>query len=183
MKPKELSLWVKDEDNGLRKTKVIEDIVFDVQYKPKDFQVANYYKKAELSKTEYEAVHEKYEDLHFFDLKISVNDPLQKDITRYQVANNEEWQERLYYLSFPMQHDIKLVEGRDTIPCALYHFERSYDVADHRTFVLAFAKQENQSDHLPKTLIIDSPVFRTGPVKLKFSESALKNLPGLKLAS
>ena len=103
-----------------------------------------------------------------------------QDITTYRVNDPGEEQERLYYLSFQMKENIRLLQGQDTLAPVLYHFERSFDLSPHRTFVLAFEapKSEPSKD---RTFILDSPILGTGPLKLKITAKDLTNIPDLKL--
>jgi hypothetical protein len=80
-----------------------------------------------------------------------------------------------------MKDDLILVHGNDTIRCALFHFERAFDLSSHRNFVLAFPRNETISNE-PLTLIFDSREFNTGPLKFRFRAEALDNIPQIALA-
>ena len=77
-----------------------------------------------------------------------------------------------------MQKDISLLDGKDTVPCDLYHFERAYDVSPSATILLGFtASKKTKND---KTLIIYDRTFNKGTVKFLFKASELNNKPKLK---
>lgn len=118
-------------------------------------------------------------ELQYYTLKLGILGG-EFNVSNYEVSDNATQQERLNYLSFAMQKDIKLVEGKDTLNCALYHFERSYDITPYRTFVLAFQQKEINKGK-DKTLILDLAYFKTGPIKLNFKGADLVRIPNLKL--
>lgn len=181
MLPADLVQWVRNSENGLRKTKEVGDLKVEVLYKPYAYQLANNFRSNDINADQYFEKLKKLEGLQYFDMKLSVKGDKATDITRYRVANETELQERLYYLSFPMKDDITLVEGTDTLSCALFHFERSYDLADHRTFVLAFESNNNEKVPEDKTFIFDSPYFGTGPLKFRFQKKDIERIPQIKL--
>ena len=180
--PIDLVHYVKATKNGLAKAKEIGDIRVNLLYKPLDFVIANEFRSNQIKQDDYDSRKEELKGLQYYNLQVSVPNHPKLNITNYRVANAEEQQQRLYYLSFYMKNDIRLIQGQDTLAPVLYHFERSYDMAGHRTFVLAFI--ENQSEDktpIDRTLVIDSPIMGTGPIKLKIKEEDLKNIPTLKL--
>lgn len=178
--PSDYIRWVIDTDNRIRKIKTVGDITIDLQYKPIPFVIANELRQNKIQKKVFDKRKEELSGAQYFTLKLKVDPTKATDITKYNVDNIARHQERLYYLSYQMQNDIQLVEGNDTLSTQLYHFERSYDIAPHRTFVLAFNANEINKGK-DKTFILDSEQFGTGPIKIKFAAKDLTNLPTLKL--
>lgn len=177
LEPAAYRKWVQDNENGLLQERQIEDIVFRAQYKPADYVILREYKD-KLSDSLLKARREELKGMHYLDLKLSVAGPA-KDILKYGVSTENELYQRMYYFSFGFQDDLYLLDGEKKIPCSLYHFERSYDMAPERTFVLGFAGEEadNGKDLL---LVIDSPELGVGTVKLRFSKDNLNSIPELK---
>ncbi len=175
--PADLVRYVNAPKNGLRQIKKVGPLELDLQYKPLAYVIANEFRSNELPQTTFEKRQKELEGLEYYNLKIGVNSP-QKNITTFRVNNQDEQQNRLYYLSYEMKNDLKMVQGRDTIAPVLYHFERTYDVSNHRTFVLAFPKSNEKGD---RTLIMNSPEIGTGPIKIKIKASAINNTPNIKL--
>jgi len=176
---KEIVSWVKNPENGLRKSKEIDGLKLDVLYKPHTYLLADKLKDKDLSPEEYQKEKEQLGNLQYFDLRLGTVGKRWGDILNYKVNNVEEQQDRIHYLSYQMQNDLFLIEGNDTLKCRLYHFERSYDLAPHRTFLLGF-----EQGHLPnedKILVLDSESFKTGPLKLKFRQEDLAKIPSPKL--
>lgn len=185
LKPSDFVEWVKNEENGLFKEKDIQVVKVAAQYKPVEYVIANEMRTNDIQEELFEKRKEELEGLQYFNIQISINQP-NYDVTNYNVFNEQDKEKRLKYLSFGLQNDIHLVEGQDTLPCLLYHFERSYDVKPHRTFVVAFDNTKNNvkediKKKMDKTIVIDSPIFNTGPIKLKFKKEDLYKLPSIKL--
>ena len=180
MKPSDLVKYVRQPDNGLLRTKQLNQVKIALQYKPIPFLIANELRRNTIHEEEYEQRYKELEGSQYYNLQISMPGMQGQNLVNYQVNSEEERQQRLYYLSFGLQNDIRLIEGGDTLRPILCHFERSYDMTPHRTFVLAFSqKTEKQFDD--KTFILDSPVLGTGPLKLNIKGAALQNIPDLKL--
>lgn len=177
--PSDYVQWVNNPENGLLKEKTIPPLTIEVLYKPLAYIVANEERSNVISKEVYQGRIKELEGLQYYTLKLGIMDE-NLNVTNYEVTNNAEQQERLSYLSFSMQRDIKLIDGKDTLPCKLFHFERSYDLSSTRTFVLAFDQLETNQNQ-SKTLILDLPYFKTGPIKLNYKTADLEAIPSLKL--
>ncbi len=180
VKPVDLVKFVRSADNGLHKQKSIGPLLLDVQYRPVDYVIANEFRKNNIDPDAYQNRKKELDGLQYYNLKIGFTGNTQMDITKYGIQNDTEQQERLYYLSFHMKHDIRMIQGQDTLAPVLYHFERSFDLSNHRTFVVAFEEpdQEHSND---KTLLLDTPILATGPLKIKFKKDHIKNIPNLKI--
>ncbi len=178
--PSDYVRYVRNPDNGLLRSKQVGPVHIDLQYKPIPYLIANELRRNDISKEEFLPRQKELTGSQYYNLQLSVTDQPQANIINYRLRDETEIQKRLYYLSFGMQNDIRLIDGTDTLKPMLYHFERSYDLAPHRTFVLAF-EQRPDNRYKDKTLILDSPVLATGPLKLKIKADALQNLPDLKL--
>lgn len=175
--PSEYVTWVNDEANHLLKRKTVHPLIVEVLYKPIPYIIANEKRTNAISKVAYETRKKELEGMQYFTLKLST---VEGDITNYGVTNKAEQDERFNYLSFAMKRDIKLIDGKDTLPCQLFHFERAYDLVSYRSFVLAF-EQSNPNIEREKTIIIDLPYFRTGPIKINYKNSDLESIPSLKI--
>lgn len=171
--------WLTDNKYIYSKTKRINPLVFMLTYRPVHEMVLAQSKGKILSKDEFLEAEYELEGLQYYTLKIGLEGDAKTNITNYKVSNKSESDQRLYYLSFLMKNDIYLIEGNDTLNCQLYHFERAFNLSNHRTFNLAFDKSENGKNK-DKTIIIDSPFFGTGPVKMKFQAKELNNIPTIK---
>lgn len=169
--PNELRQFVNEEQNGLIQKKTIPPLAMEVLYKPIDYVVAQENKRSKLTKKVYEDRVEELAGAQYYNLKLTIPNFKERQATDPQF---------LYYLSYQMKEDIQLIEGRDTLRPILYHFERSFDVAPYRTFVLAFEEQDKElvSD---KIFLLDSEKLGTGRMKVRFSLNDLKNIPTIKL--
>ena len=179
LQPSDYVKWVNDPDNGLIKKKTIHPLEVEVLYKPIDYVIANELRTNDIAAETYNNRRAALGSMLYYTLKLGIEGG-QEDVTNYGVSNASAQQERLAYLSFSLQKDIQLVEAGDTLNCQLFHFERAYDLVPYRTFVLGFDLKA-ATKNADKTLIIEMPYFKTGPVKLTFENSDLESIPNLKL--
>lgn len=178
--PLEYVKWVSDSKNGLKKIESRGPVTIDLQYKPIPFVIANEFRKTKIEERAYTERFLELEGAQYYTLKLKVDPTIAPDITKYNVSSIPEHQQRLYYLAYQLQNDIKLVDGNDTLSTQLFHFERSYDITPHRTFVLAF-NDKNKNKKADKTFILDSKPLGIETLEIKFTEEELNNLPTLKV--
>jgi hypothetical protein len=106
--------------------------------------------------------------LQYYTLTVSLADKSQ-DLITYGVADEAQAQRKQYYFSYLFQNDIVLEDNGKSLPCILYHFERSVDVKHGRTFVLAFETAGAPSTEA--TMVITSEHFGSLPIKIKVGRS------------
>lgn len=179
--PSDYVAWVQDEAHGLRQTRGIAPLQVTALYKPVPYLIAQEERTNAIDPQLYQTRTQALEGMQYYTLQVALEGSTKQDITNYQVADGQAQQERLAYLSFGMQQDIQLIQGTDTLPCRLFHFERSYDLAPHRTFVLAFDQPAEASPTQERTLVVELRPFNTGPLKFNYSTATLSNIPNLAL--
>lgn len=177
--PSEYISWVNDPTNRLLRKKTINPLEIEVLYKPIDYIISNEQRRNNIPLEEYKKRKQELEGMQYYTFKIGITNS-NYNITNYEVVDQKQQDERISYLSFAMQNDIKLVEGKDTLPCKLFHFERSHDLVTYRTFVVAFEQPET-TRMANKTIVINLPYFNTGPIKLSYKKSDLESIPTIKL--
>jgi hypothetical protein len=176
--PVDYVAWIRDAKNGLLQEKKMEELVFSAQYKPYAYVTCMEEKKKEIQGAVLKEKISELEGMQYIDFKIALTDG-QGELLKHQVSGPGEYNARINYFAFGMQHDISLVDGTDTIPCSLFHFERAYDVTPYSTFLLGFNKGAKKGVY-DKTLIFQDKTFHKGTIKLSFRREDLLNTPKLK---
>jgi hypothetical protein len=180
----EYMFWIEDKDNGVRVEKTIGKINFSAQYKPYEYMAIMELKNAALTEEKIKETAAAYEGLQYFTFKITATDE-QKELLKVGVQSEQEYFSRLEYFSFEMQKDFRLIEGKDTLPCGLYHFERVYGLAPYATVVLGFPLKKEEQDsegkknYEDKTLGYTDKVFGTGNVYMTIKGENLNQMPEL----
>jgi len=127
---------------------------------------------------EFKKIRETYAGMEYYRLRVSLTGS-QGDILQYQAASQEEYYQRVEYFSFGMQHDLRMLNGQDTIPCKLFHFERNYGAAPFADFMIGFEDREgNKSD---RVLIYNERVYSTSIFQLSIPAENIQSIPKLKL--
>jgi hypothetical protein len=178
LSPSEYVKYVADEANGLVKTKNIGEVNIKVQYKPISYLIANEMRTNDISKADFDERKKELESMQYYNLTLDIADA--RNILNYNVSSQSHQQERIHYLSFGIQQDIRLMENGKELPCILYHFERTYDISKERTFLIAFNQDESTKD-ATKTFILDSAVLGIGTIKIQFDGKNIQELPKMKL--
>lgn len=156
--------WVRSYENGLHVEKEVGAFTFDLQYQPAEY--------TELINGGNGIKNNQSDSMQYYTLRIRLarsND----DIINYQVQNNTEKQQRLYYFSYLFQNYIYIEDSGVRYPCTLFHFEQS-DLGGARTFVLGFPQSKGEEP----CLVVDSPLFGALPVKVKIHRH---DIPTVKL--
>ena len=169
--------WIQDPKNGLRKKKEMGDIDFYVQYKPYEYIVCMEERTGEIADSLMKRKRTELEGVQYYDLKILLNKK-EGELLKFNLSSADQYNKRVKYFAFEMQNDIQLVEGNDTLPCVLYHFERTYDTSPSCTILLGF-NMDKKSINKQKTLLVYDRTFNKGLLKFTFKENKFLNLPKL----
>jgi len=172
--------WVLNPSNGLYKTTEQQGLNVEVLNKPIPYIIGKEFKSQKLSASDYNKRTSELREMQYFDLKISPTNG--QPMTSYLASDQNEQQANLYYLSYEMQKDIKLIEGQDTLPCLLYHYERYYQLDKQTVITLAFPQKKGNSN-FNKKLSIHPRIWAENSIEIEFQHKDLKNIPALKIES
>lgn len=184
LSPSQYISWVNNPENGLVSNKSIGNFQFDLQYRPGPYLTLMELGNTEFSDEEYKSTLHHFDDQYQFLLRIKLNNGNNNWLD--SLADNfENKEEKIKYLSFFMQDDIKLIKNNDTVDCKLYHFERNYGISPYGTFLLEFPdskknKQENNNDGILQ-ILFDDFAFSDSTLIFKFFNKDINNIPTLKL--
>jgi hypothetical protein len=165
--------YIKNPENGLNVNKEFNEFEFELIYKPVEFIAINEQRKLIIDTAWYQQRIKELQDLQYYTLKIASLSG--SDMMKTGINTAQEYANRLHYFSDIAQYDIRLIDGKDTLTCALFHFERNYGVAPYNNIVLGFIKKKGKQK--TKTLSFDEQVLGVGKVNLKIEENYINNIP------
>jgi hypothetical protein len=177
LSPLQYVKWVENESNGLKLKKGIGDHEFSIQYKPLEYIALMEKKDERISENEVSKRTNELKGMEYYTFRISSTK--NKEILTDNIGSENEYYERLQYCMSPMQDDINLVKGTDTIPCALFHFERTYGMTHYCNFVLGFPTDNEKDKTEDRKFIYNDRLFGNGPVILGISAKNISNIPNL----
>lgn len=173
--------WVSNEDNGLCAKTTIEDYEFSLLYKPLDYVALQENHGKAVSADSLEKIKKTLSGMQYYTFKIKARQS--NELMANGIKEDNEYYQRLEYFMGPMQNDIELIDGKDTLACTLFHFERNYGLAPFNNFVLAFEQTDKtqQNNSRDKTLLFSDQVLGTGPVRLTIKGQQIDHTPILQL--
>ncbi len=178
LEPQEYLKWVESDENGMFGVKKIENLEYKIHYKPHDYIALKSVLKNDL--TDFDKKKKQLGDLQYFTFQLKMlkgNDsPL-----KYQLTHENEYYDRIAYLSFGIQDDIILIENGDTLNCVLAVFERNYNIAPTSTINLAFEPNTNNKKNSTKEFVFNDRMFNNGPIRIKINKKKIQNIPELKI--
>jgi hypothetical protein len=170
--------FVENPVHGLNQTIESGDYSFQLQYKPFDYVIAKSENTPILRKKFVKNERNELGNLQYYTFKIKTNTG-ESDILKDGVKDEEQFGGRISYFSFQMQADLAIVEGNDTLPCVLYHMERTYGVAPYCTFVLGFEKNTQRGKNKDKKFLFNDRIFNSGIIDFKIKGRDIDQLPTL----
>jgi len=167
LSPEAYMSWVKNTESGFVQEHVVNEYRVEAFFKPDGYQYLT-----QPSNPNQQDAYDAYmnsggSDMIMLDLKIGRQD--QEDLIETGALSKAEIQQRIYYYAYTFKDHIYLEKDGEQLPCAMLHFERSFDLKGYRNFLLGF-EPLNDDTQLPFTLVIHSELLATGPIKLYFEE-------------
>ena len=174
--------WIKNPDNGILQKKEIKPYAFSLQYKPAAFTYLLENQKEKTSAEKLQQHLKDNSDMQYFNLRIASADG---KANVFDVDNRMDYNQKLSYFVFDLKQDIYMVDGADTLPCLLYHYERNYDLTPFIDISLAFkqgkAVKAEEEETKEKNVIINAGTLGVGVVKFQLTKEDLKRIPELTL--
>lgn len=171
---------IEDKEHGFTTEKTIGDFTFMLQYKPHEYIISKEEHGRNLSAAELKKKIHEIDGLQYYNFRIKAKDQ-NLELLKIGANTDEEYQKRISYFSYRMQNDLQLVDGTDTLNCALFHFERIYGTAPYSTFSLGFPAGHSPANNgfTKKTLIYEDNVFGLGTINLSLELDKIELLPKL----
>jgi hypothetical protein len=174
MRPGEYIAFVDNAENGFIREKQIGGVKFKLKYQPLDYLVAKQITENKISdKHQLDEYIRSRNGLRYFILELE-NERAETDLLSEKSRSQEEYLQRVNYYSYEFENDIRLVSEKDTLPCAMYHYENSYGGTPKLKFLIAFKESGNNM-----SLVINDRIFNNGNVKLELADDAV--MPRLNL--
>ncbi len=169
--------WNKNAENGLTAEAKAGDFHFKAMYQPQEWVALKNHKKGLPTLTVWEEEMREHENFQYFNVQISA--PGKPNFLKASLRRENEYYERLAYFSSFAQNDFSLVEGKDTLPCTMYHMERNYGIQPFQTLLLGFKNTPNQETQ-DKELIFQDRILGIEPVHFTIAKNNLQQIPKLK---
>jgi hypothetical protein len=174
----EMVNWVNQDNPILTRTKKIQEFNYTLRYVPLSYLIANELKKPSITIAEYDSLLTEYDGMEYFELRIQI-DGFNDETAKYQLDDMGLYQQRIVYMSFAMQENLKIVDEKGIeAPCELFHFERTYGIAPYATFLMGFAKSK-LAEAKEYTVVFEDNLFNKGILKFNWEISQLHNVPKL----
>lgn len=179
--------WMENAGNGIHVQKKIGDYTFMAFYKPLEYVALLDLKKDSITEKKMKEKINEYKGLQYFTFRIT-SDNQQKELLKTNLNSEEDYYARIEYFSFKLQNDLKLIDGKDTLDCSLFHFERVYGLVSYATFVIGFPLTKKEEKDLAttdkivngnKTLFYEDRIFGAGNIYMTIKEENLNRIPAL----
>lgn len=179
LSPKEYLGWVENPSHGLTNSKQIGEIEYSLAFLPVNYLVLKDIGTTEvLSPALFKEKKKKKEGLQYYLLKINLLGN-KGDLLHYKINNENEYYSRAEYYSFSVQSDLQLVDGHDTLPCVLFHFENNYSLTPYIQLLMGFSNTGKNRNDNDIRVIFDDKVFNNGKIILNINKEKTTNIPDL----
>lgn len=172
---KEYVAWIKNTENGLNKVKTVGDYQVKAQYLPPQF-MALLESERPIQKANWQSAVEAKSEAINFQLALSTIDR-KKSVLRHNLESAAEYQDRVYYFSFEIEEQIRLISGNDTLAPKLCHFVRSFDLSPELRCLMTFDRPSDAK--APMTLVWKDDLLGMGPLRFPFDPQTIENTPEL----
>src|SRR3954471_7951859 len=178
--PKEYEAWVENPKNGLCVERKMNPLSFSIQYKPLEYIVIKEEKSNSIMQSKINSRSNVLKKMQYFGLRIKTAEG--GDILAVNSPAEQEYLQRQNYLMNDFQNDIQLVDGKDTLACALFQAVGNYGLAPYIDFMMGFETKDSIPKHIlnDKEVIVDDRVFGNGILKFIIKKEDINNTPEIK---
>lgn len=174
---KEFVSWCADDNNKLTKLKEILDMKFKLSYLPPESMAFLELRTEAYDLTKFQKTCQDYSAMTYFNFRLEAIKG-KGELLKYRLRSPAQYEARIKYMSFNMQNDICLVQGKDTLLPGLFHFERAFEAAPYATTMFAFDnKKFNKNSDF--TIFYNDRLFEKGYVKFSYKNGQLINIPNI----
>lgn len=177
--PEDYLKWIADESHGLVQERAFDDLLFRLRYRPIEALALQQKGMAADSASLAPAIAER-RGAYYFDLRIwSLKE---QDVLSKGSEAPEDYHYKQYYFTSLVGDDLSLVLGRDTLHCALAHFERTYGTTPFNDLVMSFLDEATGPLDKDIRFIYNDRAFGVGRVEFLIRKEDILRVPALKLS-
>jgi hypothetical protein len=172
---KELSTFIIDEDNGLSKSIISNDIKVTVTYRPTDLLASQELRTfPEVTAQQILDARVKYQDHYYFLVSLSRSN---NELIIPSSQGLSSFSDLLNTISFHMADIAKLTtSGQDTIPVADYIYNRTFGMSNSTDLLFVFEKPKTQN-HRSISFNLDEFGVGIGKQSFEFNAFTLESAP------
>ncbi len=171
--------WWNEQDNGLVKSKTINDFKVTVKFMPPEYLTYNEVK--ENRKLNIDTIRKKYFNSRTFLLTIEpVDSRKDVDLLFQGIISLGEYKERVMKLNFSPGDFIKIkTNTREYFP-VLSTMENVYNIDVKKNLYLVFSNEDNLLDEPELDFVFNDQIFETGITHFLFQKKNMDNIPEFK---
>jgi hypothetical protein len=170
--PLEYVKWVENPENGLVVKKQMGNYNFLLQYQPIAYNVLNELQKEEVEAAVLQKEIESKEGLQYLTIKMST-------IQKKPIFSGKNLTDSIRsYLNYQIKKDFYLLEGGDTLPCQLFHYENTNGMTPYDAFVLGFKPSQTKLND--KKFLFKANIIDVEQVEMEIKNSAIQSIPKVK---
>ncbi len=169
--PLEYVHYVQDPSHGLLIKQKIDGVRYDLQYQPVSYLVMLEMQNFYIPQDTFQYQYNRFKGLEHYNLHIYRSDI---DSLLKKSKNNIS---KVEYFDFGIKKDIKLIEGNDTVPCAICECESDGGIYPFYSFTIGFPNKNYKGD---RQFLFKGNHIGTEDIKLLVSGSSIKSIPELK---
>lgn len=162
--------YVRNPDNGLRISHSISGVNYTIQYKP-----LKYMEIVEPSL----GIKDTNSSLLCFNLEIEIQNNKKTDILKYKIASQDDYLNRINYLSYGLSNELDLTVNGLKASCVLFSYIPSYGMSPKIECMLGF-ERPTQEKIQNLNLQFNDQMFDNGTINFSYDPNALNNLPEIK---
>lgn len=176
LSPKDYVHYIENPGNGLLVKEEVNGVNYELQYQPTDYCVMQEKRSFSVPGDEFAQLRKRFSGLEHYVLRIKSKDMdslvnKMDDTAKYKKGITE-------YFDFGIQKDIKLIEGKDTVPCSICQADANTGISEYYTFSMGFPANHFEGD---RYFVFMNKILKTGNVKLAITDKSMKSLPALKM--
>jgi hypothetical protein len=156
LRPADYVAWMNQDENKVSSAEQLNGITYSFTFLPQELVALQHLRDTVRLRNQFTDELDAIKAYQYYTLSIAT--PTGQSILSYRADNESEREKRSEYYSFAMQRDIKLVEGTDTLACAMYHFENSFGVMPYTNLMIGFERRDTIADTYDKTLFFTDNV-------------------------
>jgi hypothetical protein len=151
----------------------------NLNYRTNEFMALSELNGEEVDAQKLDKALKNYACCEHFLLRIFSNDTISEALS-YKIINEQEYYERIRFLSSDFGSKTYLIDGKDTLSCTFHHFERTYKMKPYISLNLIYEKKSTNR-YNKMTLVIEPTIFNSSVIRFDLNESMLEKLPKLKI--
>lgn len=157
LEPVAFMQWVLSPSSGLQGRVTQGSYDYIASYLPTEFVALQQLKGQQVDRKKFSAKYQELKGTEHYTFLINLNNGKKNAVKSLSTDSEIPVDQLVHFMAYDLQHEIRLVNGSDTLQCKFLHFEETFEITSYARFMVMFEHDGGSRSSGDRHLLVSLP--------------------------